>query len=381
MTFDAFRDYLRSAHRSATTGKPFGQDAAGDYPSRLRRLQALLQTTLENAPPMALRSLAAGLRQDPRVVAAIPARVIGDIAVALRAYANFVDSRVDAETAEPHSSLAPEVILGELQILSFVATSTASKKIVRLKRNDLTVYVRLDSRDPLIIHPAFEECYSTLARLPHSTPTGHIRFFHNSNLTEFPKRDNGRRLAHYGIQFAFSDRSDIRIFVKELYTALSLTSSMAHESTLEEEIKEVETEATALRKARVGQGRYRADLLNFWQGRCAITGVYAPELLRASHIKPWRDSTNLERLDAFNGLLLAVHLDALFDRALITFQDSGDMMISKRLSTIDREVFGLISPARRLLLSVPHIKYMRYHREQFRIRQQENSDQRTYAVI
>jgi putative restriction endonuclease len=158
-------------------------------------------------------------------------------------------------------------------------------------------------------------------------------------MTKFPKRDNGRGLTHYGIQFAFANTADLQIFVGKLQAALTLTTPIAPERTLDGEIREVETEATALRKARIGQGRFRADLLNFWQGHCAITEVYIPELLRASHIKPWHASTDLERLDAFNGLLLAVHLDALFDCALITFQDSGQMQVSKRLSMKEREVF------------------------------------------
>jgi putative restriction endonuclease len=111
--------------------------------------------------------------------------------------------------------------------------------------------------------------------------------------------------------------------------------------------------------------------LNFWQGHCALTDVGAPELLRASHIKSWRDSNDRERLNAFNGLLLAVHLDALFDRALITFQDSGEMQVSKRLSANEREVFGITSPARKLLLSAAHLEYMRHHQDRFGANEQK----------
>ena len=37
--------------------------------------------------------------------------------------------------------------------------------------------------------------------------------------------------------------------------------------------------------------------------------------LRASHIKPWRDATNAERLNGSNGLLLSPPIDHLFDQA------------------------------------------------------------------
>jgi putative restriction endonuclease len=61
--------------------------------------------------------------------------------------------------------------------------------------------------------------------------------------------------------------------------------------------------------------------MEYWGGRCPITGLEQPELLRASHIKPWADcATDAERLDVFNGLLLGAHIDAAFDSALISFR-------------------------------------------------------------
>ncbi|QDV39293.1 HNH endonuclease [Tautonia plasticadhaerens] len=65
------------------------------------------------------------------------------------------------------------------------------------------------------------------------------------------------------------------------------------------------TERRALVLSRVGQGQFRDSLMSVWGGRCAVTGLDLPVLLRASHIKPWRDSDNRERLDAYNGLLLS----------------------------------------------------------------------------
>lgn len=66
-----------------------------------------------------------------------------------------------------------------------------------------------------------------------------------------------------------------------------------------------ETEAERLVVQRVGQDVFRDGLLDFWEGRCAVTGLAVPELLRASHIKPWVDwATDAERLDVFNGLLV-----------------------------------------------------------------------------
>lgn len=71
------------------------------------------------------------------------------------------------------------------------------------------------------------------------------------------------------------------------------------------------TEAERLVVQRVGQDMFRVGLLDFWDGRCAITGLAVPALLRASHVKPWAAcELDAERLDVFNGFLLAAHLDA-----------------------------------------------------------------------
>ncbi|MCB5308573.1 HNH endonuclease [Yersinia massiliensis] len=79
-------------------------------------------------------------------------------------------------------------------------------------------------------------------------------------------------------------------------------------------------------QARVGQGLFRQNVLTLYP-QCPVTGVSMPELLRASHIKPWRDSSNEERLDPYNGLMLAPHVDVLFDHKLISFTDDGNIVI------------------------------------------------------
>src|SRR5204863_4180739 len=102
------------------------------------------------------------------------------------------------------------------------------------------------------------------------------------------------------------------------------------------------TEAERLVIQRVGQDVFRKALLEYWGGRCPITGIDQPELLRASHIKPWSDClTDAERLDVFNGLLLAAHLDAAFDAALITFEDDGNLILSTRLTGRSRAALSL----------------------------------------
>lgn len=124
------------------------------------------------------------------------------------------------------------------------------------------------------------------------------------------------------------------------------------------------TEAERLVVQRVGQDVFRAGLLDYWEGRCAVTGLAVPELLRASHIKPWADcETDRERLDVFNGLLLAAHLDATFDAGLVTVADDGLLLVSPRLPPEARALLGLSTPARARVLTDAHRAYLRWHRE------------------
>ena len=88
-----------------------------------------------------------------------------------------------------------------------------------------------------------------------------------------------------------------------------------------------ETDRLAIIRARSGQGLFK-DRVSRIESRCRITGVENPVHLIASHCKPWRDSTNEERLNAENGLLLTPSIDHLFDRGFIGFEDSGSLIIS-----------------------------------------------------
>ncbi len=101
------------------------------------------------------------------------------------------------------------------------------------------------------------------------------------------------------------------------------------------------TEVERLVVQRVGQDVFRAALMDYWGSRCAITGCAEPLLLRASHIKPWAQcATDAERLDVYNGLLLAAHLDAAFDAGLIDFDDAGQLRFAERFSPADRLATG-----------------------------------------
>jgi putative restriction endonuclease len=88
-----------------------------------------------------------------------------------------------------------------------------------------------------------------------------------------------------------------------------------------------ETERQSLVRSRMGQGLFR-DRVAAVEPRCRVTSVTNPFYRIASHIKPWRKSDNTERLDGNNGLLLAPHIDHLFDKGFISFADDGLLLIS-----------------------------------------------------
>lgn len=124
-----------------------------------------------------------------------------------------------------------------------------------------------------------------------------------------------------------------------------------------------ETERTAEVRQRIGQDVFREALFELWGECCAVSGVsLPPALLRASHAKPWADSNDVERLDPFNGLLLAVHFDALFDAGLIAFNDDGSVLLSPNLTAETQQALGLHTSLQLHNLSPGHLPYLRYHR-------------------
>jgi HNH endonuclease len=123
------------------------------------------------------------------------------------------------------------------------------------------------------------------------------------------------------------------------------------------------SEKISLLKARIGQGKFRQQVMQVWRNGCAVTGCQIGPILRASHIKAWRDCANKqERLDSDNGLLLSANLDALFDRGLISFADNGNMLVSAVIAEVDRKRLGLGLPLT-IRPSSRQSRYLKHHRE------------------
>lgn len=153
-----------------------------------------------------------------------------------------------------------------------------------------------------------------------------------------------------GFQFAAKEL-DVRIIDK---------LNMEFERTLD---NITETERTTETKARVGQQILKEELLKA-ERTCQVTSLQIPPLLRASHIRPWKDPNKRDRLNPRNALLLAVNVDACFDRLLISFDSDGRILISPELSPDDHRRLG-ITPEMTLRNHGKHQEFLAEHRQRF----------------
>lgn len=126
-----------------------------------------------------------------------------------------------------------------------------------------------------------------------------------------------------------------------------------------------ETQKVQLVNARRGQGVFKANVrLN--EHACRMTGITDPVLLTASHIKPWSESSDIEKLDGCNGLLLSPHVDRLFDRGLLSFTDDGAVMRSSLITPEVWAVLGLASMQNVGAFNSKQCAYLAHHRANFK---------------
>ena len=122
-----------------------------------------------------------------------------------------------------------------------------------------------------------------------------------------------------------------------------------------------ETERRSESMQRLGQSDLRKYLLASGGG-CAITNIRVPELLVASHIKGWQDSSIREQVDTENVLLLAKNYDAAFDKHLISFDaSSGKIIKAARIDWKDLLLMGIQKDAVLPKPSKAQARYLRYH--------------------
>lgn len=123
------------------------------------------------------------------------------------------------------------------------------------------------------------------------------------------------------------------------------------------------TEKLQLTKARRGQGLFRSRLEQI-EPACRVTGVTNKALLIASHIKPWSECDNAERLDGNNGLLLSPHIDKLFDRGWITFTDASDLLCAEHSIEQALLQWGIELPLNVGPFNTKQAAFLEYHRDE-----------------
>lgn len=140
-----------------------------------------------------------------------------------------------------------------------------------------------------------------------------------------------------------------------------------HPYTIEKEQQEIEEleseeEKKTLTRARVGQGKYREELLKLCPF-CPITLVSDDRLLIASHIKPWAKSNDFEKTDPLNGFMLTPTFDFMFDRGFLSFTDDKKSILSPFLSKMTYSKIGISDD--KIFSHLPtegREEYLEYHR-------------------
>lgn len=128
-----------------------------------------------------------------------------------------------------------------------------------------------------------------------------------------------------------------------------------------------ETSKFRFQNTRVGQDWYRVQLLKVWEHKCAVTSFSNPKILVASHIKPWSICNEKEKLDENNGILLSPSLDALFDKHLISFKDSGVIIINPNISDEEALKLGVHRQMKLRTVFDGMLNYLKEHREKMQL--------------
>ncbi len=167
--------------------------------------------------------------------------------------------------------------------------------------------------------------------------TGYVKFvseleFYDTGYFETHDTEGKTRI---GIKFFFK-RAGVELKVRP--EQLELVAEP--ETNLHNIIIPNSTERRGLVTSRVGQGAYRKSIIHHWEYQCAVTEFDDPRILIASHIVPWKDSSDEQRLDVENGILLSPTYDALFDKHLISFENNGKIILSDEIS---KEAFHKIN--------------------------------------
>ncbi|RAZ42476.1 HNH endonuclease [Polynucleobacter paneuropaeus] len=122
------------------------------------------------------------------------------------------------------------------------------------------------------------------------------------------------------------------------------------------------TQITQIINSRRGQGVFKANV-RLIENTCRVTKISNPKHLIASHIKPWSKSDDLEKLSGFNGLLLAPHIDHLFDKGFISFEGNGNLILSTHLDAAVIDQWRIEKNINVGRFRKEQQKFLEYHRD------------------
>lgn len=168
-------------------------------------------------------------------------------------------------------------------------------------------------------------------------------------------KDNDSKFVYY-----------FRIFIDYKFDVNSyqMPEEKEQEEIIEKDKKISQKKKDTIIRARIGQGKYREDLLEECP-YCPFTLVNDERLLIASHIKPWAKADNKEKVDPKNGFMLTPTYDKLFDRGFITFDDDKKLIVSPWLSPMNQKRLNIYTGllVAKLPLDEKRKEYLKYHRE------------------
>lgn len=238
---------------------------------------------------------------------------------------------------------------------------------------DEYIYIKVaDKRKPgIVIHPTKHQYLidSLVAAkgINITKPKSDADWLKATSYTTFPRpggvTKSGNPFSPGGIYVGFENEEAIIEFLSIIY-GIDIEENTLKDIENIQSAKTSETTKKQLIDARLGQGKFRKDLEHKFGNKCPVTGITERSLLRASHIKAWGDISiddQDERLDKNNGILLSVHLDALFDKYLLTFNASGKMYVFEGLGEPEKSL--LPNEEIKISLDRETLEYLKHHRK------------------
>lgn len=176
---------------------------------------------------------------------------------------------------------------------------------------------------------------------------------------------NSLKKRYFKLEFNKFDKKHLKMLKN--YFSFNLNEKFISE--IEKDISKIQDKQDkySLIRRRIGQSRFRDELLRKYNCECPITGIKEKKLLFAGHIKPWAVCNNEEKLSTRNGLLLTSFFDCLVDKGLITFKSNGLIKYSKELSKLTiRKIKEQIKNTDYAKVVVDNIDkiYLKHHRKE-----------------